>query len=428
MDNITYLYKLFLSSTGVSIDSRTIQKGNLYFSIVGERFDGSRFAEEALEKGAVAVIVPDTYPKKSSKHFACADTLNTLQKLAKHHRSQFNIPIIGITGSNGKTTTKELMREVLSRSYQVVATQGNYNNHIGVMLSLLRIQKNTDIAIIEMGANHIGEIRDLCEIAQPTAGLVTSIGKAHLEGFGGQEGVRKAKKELYDYLKKHGGVAFFNSKDPIVSQIGKNFGNPIYYGSKEGAAYASVQIGEGYLNYITKEQVTVKTQLIGEYNLNNITAAWAVGEFFNIPSSAIHKAIAQYTPKNNRSQVIKTENNTIYLDAYNANPTSMKAAIKSFLTQKYPNSIVILGDMFELGTYADEEHTAVLNMLANENALKALLCGSNFWAVNRKSNNMLFFEKRETLIEYIKENPIANAHILIKGSRGMALEKVTPFL
>jgi len=425
---IRSLYRQFEAYPAISTDSRRIVPGSIFFALRGETFDGNRFAAEALAKGAALAVVDD--PAVVPAEGALADrfvqvgsVLEALQRLAAHHRRTLAFPILAITGSNGKTTTKELLAAVLSRKFRVSVTGGNLNNHIGVPLTLLKMERQMEFGIVEMGANAPGEIAALCEIAQPDYGLITNIGRAHLEGFGGIEGVARAKGELYDWLAAHGGVAFLCEDDPVLVKM--------------AAARPELRIS-GY----RAAQGEVENHLEGDYNRNNIAAAVAVGNRFGVAVAEIAAAVAGYHPDNNRSQRLETLRNTLILDCYNANPSSMAAALDHFAAAAAPAGYakaVILGDMLELGSWAVEEHEAVLRKLAAMELCEVFLTGPHFSAAaalfSGESSAPRFgrgvlhaFPDREALILYLAENPLAGRLLLLKGSRSIGLEKIVPAL
>ena len=357
------IYLAFLSSSGVCTDTRSISQDCMFFALKGDNFNGNHYAKEALAAGARYVVVDEDLGLSNDQYFLVDDVLTTLQKLATRHRLKLNFPVLAITGSNGKTTTKELIREVLSAKFNVHATVGNFNNHIGVPLTLLQTTVETEIAIIEMGANHIGEIAALCDIARPDFGLITNIGRAHLEGFGNLEGVIRAKSELYQYLIINKGVAFINSQNEILKNMAKRFRDPIFYPSQNDNYHCEFISAEPFVHIKTAGGVAIETQLVGTYNFENIAAALCIGHYFSVPESEMVKAIANYLPSNNRSQVVSTASNTIILDAYNANPNSMKAALQNFNQMKANKKVAILGDMFELGEESEDEHNKIGQLL-----------------------------------------------------------------
>ncbi len=425
------LYRLFLNATGVSTDTRTLEKGNLFFALSGENFDGNRFALQAIEKGAIAAVVdhPEAVPFRGDRIIAVENSLKTLQKLAKHHRQQFDIPVLAITGTNGKTTTKTLCAAVLSTQKNICATEGNLNNHIGVPLTLLRINHQTEIAVIEMGANHPGEIAALCRLAEPTHGLITNIGKAHLEGFGNFQGVVNTKNELYQSVKQRGGTVFVHKDNPLLMQLSEGI-HRLTYGTPPADVAGRLKPGGPFLKIEwieNQSRLEIATHLYGSYNFSNVMAAVATGRFFGIEKSSIAEAISRYVPRNNRSQYMKTGNNTIILDAYNANPESMALAIEDFVRQAFPRPILILGDMFELGQQASEEHHKIVELLHQKELEEVILVGKVFYETHVKRP----YKKLKTTAgaaQYLKEHPVKGAHILVKGSRGMQLEKLIQYL
>lgn len=421
MKELSQLHQLFLESTGICTDTRKLKKGNLYLALKGDNFNGNNFAAKALELGADYSIV-DEQPEEQNDHIIkVEDGLDTLQKLAAYHRKYLNLPILSITGSNGKTTTKELIREVLSKKYKTVSTKGNLNNHIGVPLTLLSMNKETEFGIVEMGANHQGEIASLCKIAQPDYGYITNFGKAHLEGFGGVEGVIKGKSELYNYLIKNNKTIFINYDDEI--QVEKSKGTDIIsFSEGKNATHQITFLKADPFVKINTEDTQINSQLIGTYNAKNIAAAICIGKYFKIPVKAIKEAIESYQPTNNRSQIINQNSNQIILDAYNANPTSMKAALENLEAIPAKNKIAILGDMFEVGNTSAEEHQIIIDLLEKLEFSTMLACGKNFYQTS--TQEVLKFENFEDLKNYIQRNNFENATILIKGSRGMALERI----
>jgi len=428
MINTQQLYKKFLESTGVSTDTRKIEEKAIFFALKGENFDGNQYAADALKSGAKYVVVDNAEVVEDERFLLVDDVLTSLQMLATYHRNLMRIPVIGLTGSNGKTTTKELIREILATKYNVVATAGNFNNHIGVPLTLLRITQETELAIIEMGANHIGEIATLCEIAQPTHGLITNIGKAHLEGFGNYEGVIRAKSELYHYLIEHNGVVFINSEDPVLKNMSKRIKEPIFYNNTGDYYTCKLISANPYVELITEESQHVQTNLIGTYNFKNIAAALCLGKYFKVKPAAANTAIADYVPENNRSQIINTKSNQIILDAYNANPISMKAALDNLEAMDHPNKVVILGDMFELGSDSDLEHKKIVEQVKQMDLSLKIFCGQASARAAANYDATSYFATKDKLVEYLKEKPITDKLILIKASRGMGLETIVEYL
>lgn len=425
------LYSYFLKSSSVITDTRKIEKNALFFCLRGENFNGNKFAKEALQKGAAFVVIDDSeYFKKNSQYILVEDCLKSLQELAKYHRLQFDIPVIGLTGSNGKTTTKELIYSVLSEQFNTTATFGNLNNHIGVPLTLLRINKNTEIALIEMGANHLKEIEFLCNITKPTHGYITNFGKAHLEGFGSIEGVIQGKSELYKSLENTKGTALINSEDKLQVRLTKNQAKQ-QFGNKE----ADIVITSN--NYTTKDNnhlsvsfqsTIINSKLKGTYNYSNIKAAVAFGFIFDISLEKIKKGIEEYIPKNNRSQWLKTERNTVVLDAYNANPSSMTVALESLLNSDTKNKILILGDMLELGDYTADEHQKIIEILNKKTPETVILVGKEFKKTKTSNSNFHKFEETKDVIPFLQKKNFQNKTILIKGSRGIALEVLQEYL
>lgn len=424
--NISELYKIYTQSYKVSIDTRKISKGSIFFALKGDNFNGNIFAEEALKKGASIAIVDEIKFKTNESIILVDDVLKTLQNLATYHRQQLKIPIIGLTGSNGKTTTKELISTVLSKKYITVSTMGNLNNHIGVPLTLLSMTPKTEIGVVEMGANHLNEIDFLCNITLPDYGYITNFGKAHLEGFGSLEGVIKGKTELYQHLKKRNKTIFVNANDQ--RQIDESRGiNKITFGTSD--ADTDITFIEANPFVILKfKSLLIKSKLIGAYNYCNIAAAISIGNFFKTTGKAIKEAIENYVPSNNRSQIIKQGNKTIILDAYNANPTSMQAALENLSNLSNHNNIAILGDMFELGTNAALEHQKIAEMVLGMNINRVYLIGENFNKSSVNSPRIKLYKTFDDIKSDIHNLPLDNSTILIKASRGMALERLLDFL
>tara|TARA_R110001583_G_scaffold145635_1_gene297563 strand:- start:5445 stop:6704 length:1260 start_codon:yes stop_codon:yes gene_type:complete len=414
--NIEQLYKLFSETYLVDTDTRKIRKGSIYFALKGENFNGNKFAVEALNKGAKYAVIDEEINSPQDNILLVDDVLETLQQLANFHRKQLNIPILSLTGSNGKTTTKELINTVLSKKFKTTATIGNLNNHIGVPLTLLTMTPSTEIGIVEMGANHLKEIDSLCKITAPNYGYITNFGKAHLEGFGSFEGIVKGKSELYNFLRNNNGIAFINSDDEIQVKQSKGI-NSIEFNSE------SIQFikADPFVKVQFKD-ILIQSQLIGKYNYNNIAAAIVIGSYFKVSKNEIRNAIENYIPTNNRSQIIQKGTNKIILDAYNANPSSMLAALENFNQLKDTNKIVFLGDMFELGNDSTTEHQKIAEMVTSLNFQKVYLIGKAFSTASVK-NAFVYnsFDNFKNSNNYLKIN---NATILIKGSRGMALERI----
>ena len=418
--HITELYKLYLQFPSVQTDTRKLKKGDIYFALSGANFDGNAFAAEALQKGAAYAVVDNAVYAVNDRCILTEDVLVTLQQLAKHHRQQFTIPFIAITGSNGKTTTKELIAAVLQKKYVTYATHGNLNNHIGVPLTLLGIKRDAQMAIIEMGANHQREIASYCEIALPDYGLITNCGKAHIEGFGGIDGVRKGKGELYDFLRVNNCTIFRNADLDYLEDMARGINEQITYGS-ERADYVGRPAMKGVFLEVDMPQkgMILKSHLVGEYNFPNVLVAAAIGLHFGVMPQDIEDAIGGYSPDNSRSQWLKKGTNEIILDAYNANPTSMRAAILNFAAARLPSKMLWLGGMKEMGTEEANEHRALVALVAQHHWAQVILVGKEFKGLN---NDYLWFETSTEAAEYIKQNIPGNSSILIKGSRGSKME------
>lgn len=423
--DIASLHQLFLKGNTVCTDTRELTPNCIFFALKGENFNGNTFAKDALQKGAlIAVIDEEKYQQKST--WLCKDVLQALQELANYHRNYLKVPIISLTGSNGKTTTKELIHAVLSEKYNCVATKGNLNNHIGVPLTLLSMNSETEIGIVEMGANHIGEIEILSNIAAPDYGYITNFGKAHLEGFGSLEGVIKGKTELFRYLEKTNKQVFINGEDKKQLALSEKIDRIVFNG---GASSYQIKLLEASQKLkVSFQGMEIQTQLIGAYNFSNIAASIAIGHYFNVSKESIKKALEAYTPQMNRSQIIEKNGHQVILDAYNANPTSMMAAINNFKNSEGINKVLILGDMFELGAEAPTEHQNIVTYLESNGIGKISLVGKNFYKTKVTSNQIQQFESFEDFKENLLHNPLKSAFILIKGSRGMALERVVDLL
>lgn len=419
------LHALFLQHPRVSTDTRKIDSDCLFFALKGPNFNANEFAAEALSKGAAYAVIDEAEYKVSEQYILVKDVLTTLQDLSRHHRRSCDAQIIALTGSNGKTTTKELMHAVLSKQYNTIATAGNYNNHIGVPLTLLCITEETELAVIEMGANHIGEIAFLCSIAEPDFGYITNFGKAHLEGFGSVEGVIQGKSELYDFLLGHDKHVFLNADDPIQKDKLGNYIKKFGFSQDDHQYYRIEFLGSDPFVRLRIEETEIRTALIGKYNFFNCAAAALLGKYFNVPLEDIQDALESYIPENNRSQVIRKNGLTVILDAYNANPTSMKAALENLGKQSKTPRIAILGDMFELGDAAGREHQEVSEYVDAYNIDEAYLIGVNF---NGVQTDHWQFESFEEFLEHLGNDPIKTGTLLIKGSRGMALERVMEVL
>lgn len=426
--NIETLHQLFLESKGVATDTRAIKTNQLFFALKGDNFNGNNFADKALSKGASYAIIDEKVDlEANNRYILVEDVLDTLQKLSSYHREFLNIPILAITGSNGKTTSKELIHSVLRKKFNTVATVGNLNNHIGVPLTLLSMKRNTEFGIVEMGANHPKEIEKLCEIARPNYGYITNFGKAHLEGFGSIDGVITAKSELYSYLRAANKMIFLNIDDPI-QQEQLNYHTTYTFGATLNADVIIKYRLNTEKAEIFVDGSIIKSQLTGDYNAINMAAAICVGKYFHVPIESIQKAILNYFPQNNRSQIVKIGSNILLMDAYNANPTSMKAALDSYKNNSASNKIAILGDMFELGVNAAEEHQNIVNYLQNINVLHAYLVGDNFYKTITSSHKITKLKSFSDLQLSLENTEFNNAYILIKGSRGMALERTVEIL
>jgi UDP-N-acetylmuramoyl-tripeptide--D-alanyl-D-alanine ligase len=426
--DIAYIHNLFLKCNSVSIDTRKIEPNSLFVAIKGENFDANTFTKVALEKGALFVIIDNKDYYIDQRTILVENSLITLQELAKFHRQYLKLPIIALTGSNGKTTTKELINVVLSKKFNTKATVGNLNNHIGVPLTLLSFNDKTEIGIVEMGANHKKEIEFLCQLARPDFGYITNFGKAHLEGFGGVEGVIEAKSEMYRYLHQNDKLAFINLEDKIQAEKSNSLKSFSFGINKENANVNISSISANPFVEIYFSDFHIQTHLIGLYNANNVNAALTIGKYFRVEDSVIKEALESYIPENNRSQLITKGTNQIILDAYNANPSSMAVAIENFVQLNNPNKIMILGDMFELGKESHQEHKAIVNLLLDEKAVYCFFIGKEFYNNRMEKSNFQFYESFDSFSKHLKEVKIENSSILIKGSRGMALERTLAFL
>ena len=426
--NIQKIHQLFAKSNSVSIDTRNIKENDIFFAIKGPNFDGNKFAEEAIEKGCSYVISDNLHLRKlSDKIIYVKNSIETLQKLGNYHRRTLKAKIIAITGSNGKTTSKEILLNVLKYRYNTIATKGNLNNHLGVPLTLLSMDIDTEIGIIEMGANHLKEIETLCKIAEPDYGYITNFGNAHLEGFKTIEGVIKGKSELYEYLKSNSKLIFYNSQNNTQSNIIGEYTNSFSYGINANDDCQLTKVKSSDNIQVRYKNKTISSKIYGDYNFDNICIAIAIGDFYNIYFEDIKKGVENYLPDNNRSQITTKESNTIILDAYNANPTSMDLAIKSFEKLKYTNKIIIAGDMFELGEESNKYHQQIVNYLETTSNIEIFIVGVNFSKTNH-TNKIKSFLTTEELITNLMKLKIKNSSILIKGSRGMELEKVIKYI
>ncbi|HEY0652477.1 MAG TPA: UDP-N-acetylmuramoyl-tripeptide--D-alanyl-D-alanine ligase [Chryseosolibacter sp.] len=422
------IYQKFLESKKISTDTRQITPGSVFFALKGDKFNANEFAGEALNKGASCAVIDEEKYKKDERYILVKDVLEALQQVARHHRNQLNIPVLGLTGSNGKTTSKELVHAVLSRKFRTSATKGNLNNHIGVPLTILSIDSTVEFAVVEMGANHLGEIALLCSIANPTHGFITNIGKAHIGTFGGYENIIRGKSELYQHLINTNGQVFINSQNPILANMAKRFKDPVFYPAQGDFYQAQLVSADPMVKVKAENGDIIETNLIGGYNFENIAAALCIGKFFGVDAKEANKAIAEYIPGNMRSQVVKKENNTVILDAYNANPSSMQAAIENLSGMNASNKVLILGDMFELEGEAEKEHQAIGALIKDKGFKNVYLCGSLFKAALREIPEAKYFEKKDQLMMDLKQYPITNATVLVKASRGIGLETIVDLL
>lgn len=433
MPTINSLYQHFLNYPTICTDTRSITKDCLFFALKGENFDANSFATQALANGAAYAIIDNPEYLKNDRCILVPDVLSALQDLARYHRSTLNIPVIGLTGSNGKTTTKELVNAVLSEKYKTFATKGNLNNHIGVPLSLLSIDANVEIAVIEMGANHQKEIEFLCSIAQPTHGLITNIGMAHLDGFGGFEGVKKGKAELYAYLKNNHGTAFINRDNHYLLEMAAatSLNKVIYYGTAPGNQVSGTLLKtDPFLELSWTGQTgshQTLTNLTGSYNFENILAAICLGEFFELQASQINDGLSGYQPRNNRSQLTRTEKNTVICDFYNANPSSMTAALANINALTSNHKVAIIGDMFELGKESPEQHRLIISEAEKTNVETLVFIGKDFYEAKGQHRGY-FFQTPSEAQNFLEKTALTDCLILLKGSRGMALERLLPYL
>lgn len=422
------LYELFLQHPSVETDTRKLKKGDLFFALSGPNFNGNDFAMKAIEAGAAYAIVDEEIPNSNGRIIKVENVLNSLQLLAKHHREQFDIPFIAITGSNGKTTTKELVSTVLAAHYKTYTTQGNLNNHIGIPLTLLRVGTDAEIAVIEMGANHQKEIEGYCKYVEPTHGIITNCGKAHLEGFGGIEGVKKGKGELFDYLRANGGTAFIFNDYNYLQQMSQGIEHIIAYGTKAAKVTGTAVPSDTFL----KVQLTdgsfpaiIETQLVGDYNLPNVLCAVAVGRFFDVPVEKIVRGIESYAPGNSRSQMLVKGSNHIILDAYNANPSSMKVAIENIAKINAGKKVLMLGAMMELGDESREEHQNVVDIIQHYSWDEVVLVGGDFGNIQHP---FIYFATSSQAAEWVKQQQFKETYLLVKGSRSIQMEKIAEVL
>ena len=422
--NIERLYEIYQQYPSIQTDSRKIKKGDLFFALKGPNFNGNLFAKQALDAGAAYSIVDEPSAVKDERIILTDDVLQTLQLLARHHRRQFKIPFVAITGSNGKTTTKELVHAVLSSKYKTYTTQGNLNNHIGIPLTILQVKKDAEMAVIEMGANHRGEIAGYCQYTLPTHGIITNCGKAHLEGFGGIEGVKKGKGELYDFIRETGGTVFAMWDYPYLREMSKGIATVIKYGTTEADYVGNILQAEPFLSVSMSNGVMISdinTKLVGDYNLPNVLVAVAVGDYFKVPQEKIKEAIELYTPSNSRSQLLNWKSNQIILDAYNANPSSMKLAIENFAHLHADKKFLLLGGMAELGKESIQEHESIVDLIKKYKWSDVALVGGDFQKINHPFKK---FNNAQEAGQWLNELGLTNAYLLVKGSRSMQMEKV----
>lgn len=430
MEEIESIYKAFREGSRIITDSREVKEGDIFIALKGENHNGNTFTEKAIAQGATYVVIDEAKYNISPRCVLVPDALHFLQQLANHHRRQLNIPILGITGTNGKTTTKELCYAVLSKKYKTVATKGNLNNHIGVPLTLLSMDTDTQFGIVEMGANHPGEIAELCKIVEPDYGIITNIGYAHLEGFGSYENIIETKSALYKSVMAKQGILFVNGQDELLGRLSEG-AKRFTYGPDGTLANGEIAQTTPYLVYTLKTRhghLYIRTKLIGGYNFDNAMAASAAGMYFEIDPLQIQAAIEAYTPSNLRSQLLKTERNTIILDAYNANLSSMRAAISNFADMQADNKLIIIGEMRELGAISNEAHREILELIARHGFPKVFVVGHNFESFINKYTFTTYFPDTESLIEYLKAHETADSFILVKGSRGNKLERIIDYL
>ncbi len=425
---IEKLYEKFLEAGKISTDTRQIGEGSIFFALRGDKFNANEFAQQAFEKGARHAVVDDRAYASDPRCILVADVLKTLQALAGYHRGQLKIPVVGLTGSNGKTTSKELLSAVLSKKYKTFATKGNLNNHIGVPLSILSIDTTVEIAVIEMGANHVGEIALLSSIANPTHGFITNIGRAHIGTFGGFENIIRGKSELYQHLLTTNGTVFINSQNSILANMARRFKSPYFYYAAGDYYHAKLLEADPFIRYQAEAGEIVQTQLMGAYNFENIAAALCIGKFFDVDATDANKAIVDYVPGNMRSQILTKGTNIIILDAYNANPSSMEAALNNLAGMKAKKKVAILGDMFELEEEAEREHQKIGELLTDKKFDQVYLCGKLMRATKDIYASAQLFEQKDLLIEALRKNPVKDSTILVKASRGIGLESVVEYL
>lgn len=422
------LYQKYSEHKKISTDTRQITPDSVFFALRGDKFNANEFAAEALNKGARYAVIDEEKYRKDDRFILVPDVLQALQKLARFHRDQLTIPIVALTGSNGKTTSKELLNAVLSKKFRTYATRGNLNNHIGVPLTILAIDTSVELAVVEMGANHLGEIALLCEIANPTHGFITNIGKAHIGTFGGFDNIVRGKSEIFQHLITHNGTAFINSQNPLLANMAKRFKEPLFYPAKGDYYHAEFISADPMVKFRADNGDVVQTNLIGAYNFENMAAALCIGKYFGVEAKLANQAVAEYVPGNMRSQVVQKASNTIILDAYNANPSSMQAAIENLAGMKASKKVLILGDMFELEGEADKEHRAIGKLIKEKGFDHVYLCGALFKSALHEIPQAKYFPKKDELVQELKQFPVSGATVLVKASRGIGLETVVEYL
>ncbi len=423
------LYQLFLEHPRIQTDSRKVGSGDFFFALKGERFDGNQFISDAFKKGCACAVTDDPSCAKGHGVYYVENVLRSLQDLARFHRRRLGIPVLALTGTNGKTTTKELLKKILGSYFYVGATEGNLNNHIGVPLTLLTFSEMTEIGVVEMGANHPGEILELCRIAEPTHGIITNVGRAHLEGFGSFEGVMQTKKELYDWINQHAGAIFINTSNAFLCKMAENFtSRMITYGEEDCFFHGVSALSSDPFLVLDYKGILVETRLAGLYNTENVSAACCAGMYFGVPDDCIVRSIEDYQPENQRSQWVDTGKNKLLCDLYNANPTSMRAAMTNFMHMKSSPKLMILGDMLELGLYTEKEHREIVLLAEAAQDIEVYWVGSHFLSAVSKTNCHKTFENIGVLQKFLIAHPLKGYHILIKGSRGIHLENLIPSL
>ena len=427
-DSVACLYERYLVHRSIATDSRNIAPHAIFFALRGFSFDGHAFAQQALERGASCVVIDDARYQADSRYILVDNVLETLQGLAMYHRKQLKIPVLGITGSSGKTTTKELIQAVLRKHYVTAATKGNLNNHIGVPLTVLAMDDKTEVGIVEMGANHVGEIARLCEIAMPTHGLVTNMGHVHIEGFGGFEGVIRGKSELYNYLLLRDGVVFINTTDPILGRVTKQLTQVITYPQQRDFYHCRLIKEDPFVVYQSENAQIITSHLLGHYHFYNVAAALCIAKYFGVHETHANEAIRSYRPSNNRSQIIKKGSNTIFLDAYNANFESIRGAIHAFHLMPAMHRVLIMGDMAELGEETEEAHQALGRLTTQAVYRSVILCGPHMQAAKAGNPYAIYFSEKEPLVAYLKQQKFEDTHFLIKGSRFLQLETLVEFI